>query len=66
MGVFSTCRQLPRSAYAIALFYLLVGAANLAGIGGLPPFSPWRMAVPFAAGQFLSSAVLYLSLERNR
>ena len=66
MGVFATCRQLPRAAYAIALFYLLVGTANLAGIGGVPPFSPWRMAAPFAAGQFLSSAVLYLSLERTR
>jgi hypothetical protein len=65
MGVFAVSRQLPRAAYAIALFYLLAGAANLAGLGDLPPLSPWRMAIPFALGQLLSAVVLYVSLERH-
>ncbi|MGD9646824.1 MAG: hypothetical protein AB7U73_14005 [Pirellulales bacterium] len=65
LGVFAISRQLPRASYAIALVYLLAGAANLAGLGDLPLLSPWRMAVPFATGQLLSAVVLYVSLERH-
>ncbi|MBX9791069.1 MAG: hypothetical protein K2Y37_19290 [Pirellulales bacterium] len=65
LGVFAIARQLPRAGYAIALFYLLAGAANLGGLGDLPPLSPWRMAIPFAIGQGLSAVVLYVSLERR-
>ena len=65
LGVFAISRQLPRAGYAIALFYLLAGVVNLAGLGGLPALSPWRMALPFATGQLLSSIVLYVSLERR-
>jgi hypothetical protein len=59
LGVFASCRSLPRPMFAVAVWYLAAGLANLALAGGDNAFSPWAMAVPFGVGQLAMAAVLY-------
>jgi hypothetical protein len=65
LGVFASCRLLPRATFAVAVFYLAAGCACLALARGEHALSPWAMAVPFGAGQLLAAAVLYWTLERR-
>jgi hypothetical protein len=64
LGVFASCRSLPRPIFAAAAWYLAAGLANLALAGG-HAFSPWAMAVPFGAGQLFIAAVLYRRIGEN-
>ncbi len=64
-GVFASCRLLPRSAFAVGVFYLIAGIATLLAARGPYALSPWAMALPFGAGQLLASAVLFWTLERT-
>src|SRR5689334_18747131 len=65
LGVFASCRQLPRPAIVIAIYYLVAGAASLAMARGIHALSPWTMAGTFGVGQLLTAIVLYYSLERR-
>jgi hypothetical protein len=65
MGIFASCRVLPRSMFGVAVFYLLSGVTTLALAQGDRALSPWAMGLPFSLGQFLAAAVLYRTLERN-
>jgi hypothetical protein len=58
MGVFASCRFLPRQMFAVGVWYLAAGLACLAFAGGERSFSPWIMAAPFGIGQLLVAAVL--------
>jgi hypothetical protein len=58
LGVFASCRSLPRPMIAIAVWYLATGLACLAFAQGAPAFSPWAMGVPFACGQVLAAVLL--------
>lgn len=64
LGIFASCRLLPRAVVWVGLFYLLAGTWNL-GFGKLAPFSPWAMGLPFGAGQLAAAGVLYWNLERT-
>ena len=64
LGVFASCRLLPAPIALVGVFYLLAGAANLAGGALFELFSPWAMGLPFAAGQLAIACVLYWHLER--
>jgi hypothetical protein len=57
LGVFASCRSLPRGMFAVGVWYLAAGLATLAFSAGTP-FSPWAM-VPFAAGQLVMAFVIY-------
>ncbi|MEZ2348151.1 hypothetical protein [Terriglobus sp. RCC_193] len=57
LGVFSSCRSLPRTMFAPACLYLGTGIAAMA-IGDTRALSPWVMGVPFALGQMMIAAVL--------
>ena len=64
LGVFASRRFMPRGIVLPAGFYLLAGACCLT----LPPeaaLSPWTMASIFGAGQLMTAAVLYFTLERK-
>ena len=61
LGVFSSCRFLPRSMVAAGVWYLATGLFCL-GIGDERAFSPWAMGIPYAAGQLLVAGILYFSL----
>ena len=55
LGVFSSVRFLPRPMLAAGAWYLLTGLACIA-LAGNRALSPWAMAVPYGAGQFLVAA----------
>ncbi len=63
LGLFASCRLLPRATFGVALFYLVAGLMTLALARGDAAFSPWAMGLPFGLGQFLAAAVLYRTLE---
>ena len=58
LGVFASCRSLPRPMTAVALWYLGCGLACLALANGANVLSPWAMGVPFFGGQLLSAVLL--------
>jgi hypothetical protein len=65
LGIFASCRLLPRPTFWVAVFYLGTGLVVLAWPHGESVLSPWAMGLPFGAGQLLAAAVLYLTLERD-
>jgi hypothetical protein len=65
LGIFATCRLLPRPMSAVAVFYALSGLATLTLAQGDRALSPLAMGIPFGVGQFLAAAVLYRTLERD-
>jgi hypothetical protein len=58
LGIFASCRFLPRPLVAAGAWYLFTGLFCIS-LGDARAFSPWAMGVPFAGGQFLVSAVLF-------
>ncbi|HEY6482983.1 MAG TPA: hypothetical protein VIY54_05595 [Steroidobacteraceae bacterium] len=58
LGIFSSCKLLPRPMFAAGLWYLITGLACLAAGGGDASLSPWAMGLPFGLGQLLVAAVL--------
>jgi hypothetical protein len=65
LGIFASCRLLPRPIFWVAVFYLGTGLAVLAVSNGESALSPWSMGIPYGAGQFLAAVVLYCTLERD-
>jgi hypothetical protein len=65
LGIFASCRLLPRPTFWVAVFYLGTGLAVLAVPNGEASLSPWMMGVPFGVGQLLAAAILYRTLERD-
>ena len=65
LGIFATCRLLPRSMSAVAVFYALSGLVTLTLAQGEWALSPLAMGIPFGVGQLLAAAVLYRTLERD-
>ena len=65
LGIFASCRFLPRPMCAVGLWYLVSGLACLAIESGPQTLSPWSMGVPFGIGQLLVAAVLICSYERT-
>jgi hypothetical protein len=65
LGIFASCRLLPRPTFWVAVFYLGTGLAALSLAHGEAGLSPWSMGLPFGAGQILAALVLYCTLERD-
>jgi hypothetical protein len=63
LGIFASCRFLPRPMFAVGLWYLVAGLASLAIEGGPHAFSPWTMGIPFGIGQLFLAAVLKYGYE---
>lgn len=61
LGVFASCRFLPRPMLLVGWWYLGAGLLCLAFGGGAQTLSAWTMAAPFGVGQALVAAVLRLS-----
>jgi hypothetical protein len=62
VGIFASCRVLPRLMAVPAAWYLLAGAAAIAG-GPAHALSPWTMGIGFGAGQTIVAAVLLLKTQ---
>ena len=60
LGVFSSCRFLPRPMAAAGVWYLLTGLFCLS-LADARAFSPWAMGIPYGAGQLLVAGILLLN-----
>ena len=58
LGVFSSCRFLPRPMVAAGIWYLAAGMICLS-LGDARALSPWAMGIPYTFGQLLVAGVLY-------
>jgi hypothetical protein len=66
LGVFASCRLLPKAIVGVGVFYLAAGGVNLTYANGPLAFHPWAMGLPFAVGHFGTAVILYWNLERDR
>jgi hypothetical protein len=57
LGVFSSCRFLPRPMAVAGAWYLLTGLTCLALADGRA-LSPWAMGIPYGAGQMMVAGIL--------
>jgi len=64
LGIFSSCRFLPRAMVAAGMWYLITGLTCIA-FGDSRAFSPWTMGVSFGAGQFLAAGILFFSASEG-
>ena len=62
LGVFSSCRFLPRAIVASGAWYLLTGLACLS-LGDSRALSPWRMGISFAVGEMWVAGVLFFRAQ---
>lgn len=58
LGVFASCRFLPRQMFAVGVWYLAAGLFCLAAGSATRTLLPWAMGIPFGIGQLLVAAVL--------
>ncbi len=58
LGIFASCRFLPRPMFAAGVWYLAAGLICLSLENGAHSISAWTMGVPFGVGQLLVAAVL--------
>ena len=64
LGIFSSCRFLPRPMLAAGTWYLLTGLICLSS-GDARALSPWAMGIPYGVGQLLVAAILLFSAEEG-
>jgi hypothetical protein len=58
LGIFASCRFLPRQMLAVGAWFLATGALCLTTGTGTHALSAWEMGFPFGIGQLLIAAVL--------
>jgi hypothetical protein len=58
LGVFASCRFLPRQTFAVGVWYLVTGLATLVLQSGSQGLLPWTMGIPFGVGQLLGAAIM--------
>jgi hypothetical protein len=63
LGVFASCKFLPRQMSAVGVWYLATGLMYLVTGGGQWAFSPWAMGIPFGVGQLLVAAILQFDYQ---
>jgi len=64
LGVFSSCRFLPRPMAIAGAWYLLCGLACLSLADGRA-LSPWAMGIPYGVGQMLVALILLLNAKEG-
>jgi hypothetical protein len=60
LGVFSSCRFLPRPMVVAGAWYLFTGLVCIS-FADARAFSPWAMAIPYGTGQLLVAAILLVN-----
>src|SRR6202042_3993558 len=63
LGVFASCRFLPRQMFGVGAWYLASGLVCLLVASSHHALSPWAMGIPFGIGQLLVAAVLRYGFE---
>jgi hypothetical protein len=64
LGIFASCRLLPRAVSVAGMWYLVGGIFALTWGQGESVLSPWIMAMTFGVGQLLTAVILHFTLER--
>jgi hypothetical protein len=64
LGVFASCRFLPRPIAAAGAWYLLTGLFCIALADGRA-LSPWAMGIPYGAGQLLVAGILLFAAKEG-
>ena len=65
LGVFASCRFLPRPMFLAGVWYLACGLGCLALVPAEQRFSPWVMGVPYGVGQLLVARILQRDCLEN-
>ncbi len=65
LGVFASCRFLPRPMLLVGGWYLATALASLVLARGPDALSPWAMGAPFAVGQLTVAAILQLTSRKT-
>jgi hypothetical protein len=63
LGVFASCRFLPRQMFGVGAWYLAAGLVCLLAASANHALSPWAMGITFGVGQLLVAAVLRYGFE---
>lgn len=62
LGIFASCRLLPRALFAAGAWYLSSGLVCIAIAAAGNSWSPWLMGIPFGIGQLMMAGILHYSL----
>jgi hypothetical protein len=65
LGIFSSCRFLPRPMIAAGVWYLLTGLGCIA-VADSRALSPWTMGVSFGVGQLMIAGILLWNRGEDR
>jgi len=65
LGIFASCRFLPRPMFAVGVWYLAAGLCSIIVCGGQKSFLAWTMGLPFGVGQLLVATVLQVCVEKH-
>jgi hypothetical protein len=65
LGVFASCRFLPRLTFAVGVWYLVAGLTTLVVQSESASLLPWTMGIPFGVGQLLVAAVFQYGYESS-
>lgn len=63
LGVFASCRFLPRQTFAVGVWYLICGLATLVLQSEAQALLPWSMGIPFGIGQLLVAGIMRYGFE---
>jgi hypothetical protein len=58
LGVFASCRFLPRPIFAVGVWYLACGLACLVLAAPSRSSSPWAMGIPYGVGHLMVAVIL--------
>ena len=64
LGIFSSCRFLPRPMIAAAAWYLVSGLVCIA-LGDSRALAPWTMGLAYGAGQLLVAGILFVATPED-
>ena len=64
LGIFSSCRFLPRPMIAAGVWYVLTGLVCIA-LGDSRALAPWTMGFAFGAGQLLVAGILFVASQED-
>jgi len=65
LGVFASCRFLPRQMFAVGVWYLAAGLFCLVAGSATRSLSPWTMGIPFGVGQLSGRSRTSVSVWRT-
>jgi hypothetical protein len=65
LGVFASCRFLPRPMLAAGAWYMLTGLICIS-LGNARALSPWAMGISYGIGQLLVAAILLFTATGSR